>query len=144
MYNFSFYFERRNTNMIYWKEEYRIGVDLIDEQHKKLFQIAADIYDLLKNNLYIDKYNRVVALLSELRDYTIFHFKTEEAYQQEIGYKRYLSHKVEHDDFVNKINNIDLDSIDENQDLYILELLEFVVKWIGEHILEKDKQIVAG
>ena len=130
--------------MIYWKEEYRLGVDLIDKQHKKLFQIAADIYDLLKNNLYIDKYNRVVALLSELRDYTIFHFQTEEAYQQKIRYKRYLSHKVEHDDFVNKINNIDFNSIDKDQDLYILELLEFVVKWIGEHILEKDKQIVTG
>ncbi len=130
--------------MIYWKEDYKIGVEIIDEQHKKLFQIAADIYDLLKNDLYIDKYNRVVALLSELRDYTIFHFQTEEAYQQEIGYKKFLSHKVEHDDFVTKINNVDLNSIDENQDLYILELLEFVVKWIGEHILEKDKAIVAG
>ncbi len=129
--------------MIYWNDEYKLGIELIDEQHKKLFQIAGEIYDLLKNKLYIDKYNRVVSLLSELRDYAIFHFQTEEAYQQQIGYRKFLSHKVEHDDFVKKINNIDLNSIDENQDLYILELLEFVVKWIGEHILEKDKQITA-
>lgn len=130
--------------MIYWKEDYRLGVEVIDEQHKRLFQIAADIYDLLKNEHYIDKYNKIIELLSELRDYTILHFKTEEAYQLEIGYKKYFSHKVEHDDFVNKINNINLNSIDENQNLYILELLEFVVKWIDGHILEKDKAIVAG
>lgn len=130
--------------MIYWKDDYKLGVELIDEQHKKLFQIAADIYDLLKSDLYIDKYNRIVALLSELRDYTIFHFKAEEAYQLKIGYKKYLSHKVEHDDFVNKINNIDFSKIDENQDLYILELLDFVVEWIDHHILEKDKEMVAG
>lgn len=130
--------------MIYWKEDYRLGVDLIDQQHQKLFQIAEDIYNLLKNNLYTDKYDRILLLLSELKDYTIFHFRSEEEYMRQIGYRRLLSHRVEHDDFVNKISNVDMDRIDENQDAYILELLDFVVKWIGEHILQKDKQIVSA
>jgi hemerythrin len=51
-----------------------------------------------------------------------------------------LSHKVEHDDFVNKFNNIDLKKIDEKQDDYIVEILEFIYKWIDEHILVKDRE----
>jgi hemerythrin len=109
--------------MIYWKEDYRLGVDLIDQQHQKLFQIAEDIYNLLKNNLYTDKYDKILSLLSELKDYTIFHFRSEEEYMSQIGYRKLLSHRVEHDDFVNKINNIDLDNIDENQDAYIYVFL---------------------
>jgi hemerythrin len=131
------------SDMIFWKEDYRLGVDLIDKQHQRLFQIAEDIYRLLKSDLYTDKYNKILRHISELRDYTIFHFNSEEEYMKQIGYRKFLSHKVEHDDFINKINNIDLNSIDENQDAYISELLDFVIKWIDEHILQRDKQIIS-
>lgn len=30
--------------MIIWKEEYTMGIQHIDEQHKKLFEIAGRIY----------------------------------------------------------------------------------------------------
>jgi len=127
--------------MIAWKEEYRTGVAIIDEQHKQLLEIAARAYELLKNDLYTDKYDQIVAILEELKNYTIYHFQSEEAYMQSIGYKKLLSHKVEHHDFIEKINNIDLEQIDQDQNQYILELLDFVVSWIDSHILKRDKLI---
>lgn len=129
--------------MKYWNDEYRIGVAEIDEQHKKLFEIAGRIYDLLRNSFYSDKYDRIVELVNELKDYTVYHFKFEEEYQQKIGYKKFFTHKVEHDDFVAKMNEIDFSVVDENHDQYLLDILEFVVKWIDGHILEKDKLIVS-
>ena len=54
-----------------------------------------------------------------------------------IGYKKLLSHKVIHDDFIAKLNEVNLDHIDENQDQYLTELLDFVVQWIEKHILEQ-------
>lgn len=130
--------------MINWKEEYAVGVKDIDEQHKKLFEIAGRIYDLLKHELYTDKYDKILEVITELKDYTEYHFKFEEQYMLSIGYRRYLTHKVEHDDFIEKFNNVNLTEVDENQDSYIMEILEFVVSWISEHILEKDKGYVAG
>ncbi|WP_422446740.1 bacteriohemerythrin [Thermoanaerobacterium sp. DL9XJH110] len=129
--------------MIRWKDEYRIGVEKIDEQHKKLFEIAGRAYDLLKNEFYIDKYDRIVEILNELKDYTVYHFNSEEEYMKSIGYRRFLSHKVEHDDFIEKINSVDFSKIDSNQDKYILDLLEFIVNWIDKHILGRDKLIVS-
>lgn len=127
--------------MISWKDEYKIGVETIDNQHKKLFEIANTAYELLKNDIYIDKYDRIVQILEELKEYTKFHFKSEEEYMESIGYKRLLSQKVAHNDFIDKIYSINLSEIDENQDEYILEILDFIVNWISVHILESDMLI---
>lgn len=129
--------------MIKWKEEYRIGVDQIDEQHKKLFEIANRAYKLLKNDFYYDKYDHIVEILTELKDYAIYHFQSEEEYMKSIAYRKFLSHKVEHDDFIEKINGVDLSVVDERQDENILELLNFIVNWIDGHILGRDKLITA-
>ena len=130
--------------MFEWKEEYIIGIDKIDEQHKKLFEIAGRAYSLLKNDFYVDKYDKVVAILGELKDYTIFHFQYEEEYMLKIGYKKFFSQKVEHDQFIEKIKSVNLDKIDEDQDAYIMEIIKFITDWLVEHILKKDKLIVTS
>lgn len=125
--------------MIEWRDEFSVGNNEIDTQHKKLFQIAGKAYTLLKDDLVTDKYDQIISILQELKDYTVYHFSFEEEYMKSIGYKRVLSHKVLHDDFIERINNVNLNAIDENQSKYILETLDFIVSWIGEHILGNDK-----
>jgi hemerythrin len=127
--------------MIVWREKYRVGVPLIDEQHKTLFSIANRAYELLRNDWQSDKYDAVVAILEELRDYALFHFNAEEKYMMDIGYRRFLSHKVQHDDFRERLNAVDLYELDANQESYLSEILDFVVSWIENHILKVDKQI---
>jgi len=127
--------------MLQWKAEYLIGVELIDEQHKHLFEIGNRIYELLENYIYVDKYDKIVAIINELSEYTRYHFKTEENYMIQIKYPKYFDQKVEHDDFIRKIEEIDLRDLDENQDKHIGDILTFVFTWILEHILKKDKLI---
>lgn len=126
-----------------WKKEYETGIAQIDQQHQKLFQLAEEIYTLLKDEFYIDKFDKIMALVEELKDYAVFHFQTEESYMRSINYPKYFSHKVEHDDFIDKINNIDVHAIDQDQDAYLLDLLDFIVDWISNHILKMDKMISA-
>jgi hemerythrin len=127
--------------MISWKDEYKIGIQKIDEQHKKLFEIADKIFLLIKDNMSVDKYDKIVELINELKDYTVYHFESEEAYMRSISYKYYPVHKKEHEDFIDKINNLDLNEIDNNQSGYLLGIMDYVVTWISKHILEKDKFI---
>ncbi|MDP4126423.1 MAG: hemerythrin family protein [Bacillota bacterium] len=129
--------------MLLWKDEYSIGVELIDEQHKHLFEIGNKIYDLLENYLYVDKYDKIVTIIKELSDYTKYHFKTEEDYMIQIKYPKYFNQKVEHDDFIQKIEEIDLGELDNNQDKHIRDILTFVFNWVLDHILKKDKLIKA-
>ncbi len=130
--------------MLKWEDKYRTGVAQIDEQHQRLFAIANEAYGLLKNELRTDKYDDIVAILAELRDYTKYHFQSEEEYMLSIGYKKFLSHKAEHADFIAKIAEVDLDKVDDNQDAYLRETLDFVATWIAEHILGRDMLYVAA
>lgn len=123
------------------KEEFKTGIEFVDKEHKMLFDIADRIYVLLNNEFSIDKYDKIVSVIEELKDYTTFHFKDEEAYMESINYKRMFTQKIDHDNFVKKLDDINLKELDENQDKHIFELLEFVNDWLIHHILEKDKLI---
>lgn len=126
--------------MIQWSEELCLGIEAFDEQHRRLLEIAAEAEELLRDRLRLDKYDKIVEILTELKDYTVYHFQAEEAFMADQGYVRLLSHKVEHDDFVAKINDVDLTAIDEAQDQYLLGLLDFIAQWIVDHIMSTDRQ----
>ena len=127
--------------MIQWKDDYCTGIAPIDEQHKELFSIANRIYDLLKNDLIPDKYDSIVAIIGELQSYTRYHFKTEEDYMQRINYRRFLSQKAAHNGFLAKMDAIDLGKIDNSQNQYLIEILDFVLDWLASHIVKADKLI---
>jgi hemerythrin len=130
--------------MIQWNDDFTIGVKAIDEQHKRLFDIANRAYQLLRNELVLDKYDQIVDIFEELKDYTVYHFTYEERYMAEIGYKKLLSHKVYHDDFIEKVKDIDFNKVDQDQEQYLTGILDFVVHWIKDHILGVDKKIGQG
>ena len=124
------------------KEEYKIGVEHIDEQHKKLFELADKAYMLLKDEFALDKYDKIVEIIEELKEYTIFHFKSEEEYMESINYKRLFTQKIEHEKFVKTLEETDLRNIDQNQDESLVKILNFLNDWLIEHILKTDKLIV--
>jgi len=123
------------------KEEYKIGVEQIDEQHKKLFELADKAYMLLTDKFSLDKYDKIVGIVEELKEYTIFHFKSEEEYMESINYKRLFTQKIEHEKFIKALDDIDLKHIDENQDEGLVKMLNFLNEWLTEHILRNDKLI---
>lgn len=123
------------------KPEYYTGIEFIDQEHSRLFEFANEAYELLTNEFIPDKYDYILHLVEELRDYTKYHFQHEEEYMNSIGYRRILSQKVAHNDFIEKIENIDLSTMDENQKGTLLELLDFLTNWLIEHIYKSDKLI---
>lgn len=124
--------------MFEMKDEYLTGIKFIDDQHRELFRIAKEAYELLMESNIGDKYDNIVAIITELKDYTKMHFAAEEAYMESIEYKRMFTQKVEHHDFVEKLDNINLDEVDENQVQTLMDLLEFLGDWLAHHILEND------
>lgn len=128
--------------MILWQDKYKIGLEMVDTQHEKLFEIAGRIYDLVKISEDIDKYDQIVEVIQELKDYTVFHFKEEEAYMLERNYPKFISHRMLHKEFIYKVNSVNITSLDDHQTEYLLEMLEFVLDWLQNHILKVDTEIV--
>lgn len=135
------YRRERGIIMYEMKDEYYTGIELIDKEHKELFRIADEAYQVLKDDFISDKFDNIVEIIGRLKEYAIMHFADEEAYMQSIQYKKFLSQRVEHVDFIEKLDSIDFDQMDRNQTGTLVEILEFLNDWLVHHILEKDKLI---
>ncbi|MBQ7864113.1 MAG: bacteriohemerythrin [Lachnospiraceae bacterium] len=127
--------------MYEFKEEYVTGIASVDTEHKRLFEIADEAYQLTKEEFLVDKYDQVRHILGELKEYALQHFEHEEAYMESINYKHMFIQKVQHDQFREKINDMNLEHLDENTDSMLEEILEYLTNWLINHILEHDKQI---
>ncbi|GFZ34288.1 bacteriohemerythrin [Clostridium zeae] len=123
-------------------KDYETGIDKIDKEHRRLFELADQCYNLLKDDSCSNKYEKVNKVISELKDYAKFHFSEEEKLMESVNHKQIFTHKLQHDYFIEKIDEIDIDDIESNQDQYIIDILTFIVAWIRQHILSKDSQYV--
>ena len=127
--------------MYEFKEEFLTGIEMIDREHKRLFEIAENLYQLKCREYVTDKYDHIREILTELRDYTMTHFEHEEAYMKSISYKRMCSQLSQHDALRETISGWDLDAIDEDQDEAIGDMLNLITDWLVNHILNEDKRI---
>jgi hemerythrin len=124
--------------LLVWRDEYSVGVEMLDNQHKKLFEIGNNIILALREDSTVDRNDKITSLLKDLKDYTIYHFKSEETFMKEINYDKYLPHKSEHDAFIKRLEEVKLRAFDNEQDVYLQELLKFIIGWISNHILKSD------
>ncbi|MFG6367897.1 MAG: hemerythrin family protein [Lachnospiraceae bacterium] len=127
--------------MYEFKEDFLTGIDQIDAEHRRLFEIADELYNLKCEEFMPDKYDNIRHILEELRDYTLTHFEHEEAYMESIDYERLPEQRRQHEALEETINDWDMDAIDENQDETIEEILRLVTNWLVNHILYEDKLI---
>ena len=123
------------------KNEYQTGIQMIDEEHAMIFEIADKLYTLLKDQYIPDKYDYILEVIGELKEYAKKHFADEEAYMESINYKRMFTQKIQHAEFIEKMNSYKLDVIDNSQREACMDILEFINKWLVEHILENDLMI---
>ena len=125
------------------KPEYYIGIDMIDEEHKQLFQYADEAYELLHNDMIPDKFDAIHDVLMNLRNYTVKHFSDEEEYMESIHYKKLFTQKIQHQEFINKLDefmeNHNEEVVDQNKQ--IEDILEYLTSWLINHILYVDGQI---
>lgn len=122
-------------------EKYMTGIPLIDGEHETLFEIIEDANKLVKAELLHDKYDEIVGILDKLKNYTQEHFQDEEEYMESINYLGLPAQKMAHRAFVSKLEEIDLDQVDQNQQGYLEELMGFLFGWLSNHILKSDKLI---
>jgi hemerythrin len=120
---------------------YKTGIDFVDEEHKRLFELIRETNDAIHDELRFDKYDDIMHIISGLRDYTEMHFHDEEEYMEKISYSELDAQRRAHQAFVDKLNEVDLNEVDDNQQEYLEELIAFLVGWLSNHILKMDKRI---
>jgi len=122
-------------------DEFLTGIHLIDIEHKELFGIVEKANRLVKSYNDLSGYDNIIQILNELKDYTKEHFADEEEYMESIHYQGLEAQKRAHEAFIDKLECIDLNEIEDNPKEYLQELLEFLLGWLINHILYTDKKI---
>lgn len=125
-----------------WKDSYRIGVDRIDEQHIELFRMTEELVTAVKNGATVETYQKI---LEFLKDYVIYHFRDEEAYQASIGYSGLEAHQKEHRQFTQTVQNYEKRLTESGFDVKIIkDLAGTVTAWLIYHVVDTDQKIVSG
>jgi hemerythrin len=124
--------------MIKWDDKYSVDISLIDEQHKKLFELInkADLVEKFSNNP-----KDVLAVLDQMTEYAISHFEAEECYMKEFNFTGYEPHRNEHIDFTNTAIEYKNRVVDGDYQI-TNEILEYLKQWLVNHIQVTDKKYI--
>ena len=125
-----------------WKDSYRLGVERIDHQHIELFRMTEDLVNAVKNGATVETYQKA---LSFLKDYVIYHFRDEEAYQASIHYSGMAAHKKEHQQFTQTVLSYEKRLKENGFDAKTMkDLAGTVTAWLIYHVVDTDQKIVSG
>ncbi len=119
---------------VIWDETFSVGVEVIDEQHKKLIKMLNKMIDAENTNVNSEIISTV---LTEMRQYASEHFALEEKYMLECGYLDYDSHKARHKEFLKKVSMLCIETMHQNK-IVPTEILEYLKLWWTTHILKTD------
>lgn len=138
--------ENRKLNEITesWSDYLSLGIKSIDMQHKRFFMLldelrtkfteakeaGDDVNEELKNKL-----------LSDLEDYTVYHFTTEKDLMHNSNYPDIDTHIQQHNIFIKKLAEFRTAYKFQSQAL-VEQMIGFFGKWFLVHILDYDKKYV--
>ncbi len=122
-----------------WTEDIAVGVGVIDEQHKKLFEYLNDFVYAIDNNAGPDEIEKVVGFLDT---YVIEHFDTEESMMKEVSCPDMEEHIGQHRIFIDSLNEVKRSlARDGASDELALMLRGNLCNWLFSHILMLDRRM---
>jgi hemerythrin len=122
-----------------WNPSLKVGVDMIDEQHKKCFEMADELFEAGRKRQAGDYIAKMFRFLDE---YTKKHFADEERYMQSIRYPEYAAQKSMHEGFIKELNKIKAEFEKSGGNIaVIMDANQMVLAWLTTHISREDRKI---
>lgn len=122
---------------IQWNSELSVGVEQIDDQHKELIRIANGLI----NAISLGRDERILSNVTrKLREYTVFHFASEERLMDEVHYPERGEHANEHARLKKHVKDYQR-VIYKNEELTPETVLQFLKEWLLGHILTHDREL---
>lgn len=119
---------------LFWKNEYSVGVDLLDRQHQGLIALINRLTDVEDDSAGM---NRV---FDELKIYVKEHFAAEERMLKNAGYPDLKAHHKEHKNFEQWLSAVhQAYSMGATSPAQMAETINaFLRDWLVNHILSSD------
>lgn len=121
---------------IVWSKTYEVGIAEIDEQHKKFIEIINRLFESKGTDTESSSIGKA---LTDIVDYTNFHFDSEEKHMQGNTYDRLYEHQGQHKILKKQLVKI-LEDLKFGKLKVGEDLLEILQNWLIRHILQHDKE----
>lgn len=121
-----------------WGKKFETNVPMIDQQHQKLFQIINNLVDVINSG--VSNRDVIFSILSQMSDYSQYHFRFENNLIQQEDYIGRTRHLNEHGLYLKKLCNFIDDFSNEKTDL-TSAILNFLVDWWSNHIIGIDQEL---
>ena len=130
------YRKMSSQHFIEWKSDYNVGIDSIDQQHRKLINLINQLQTAVDYSTG-EEFEREA--LDELVDYTKTHFGYEEGLMEKYGCPDFEPHKAQHRKMIAQVEAV-LAEYEQDQDRAMNDALNFLKDWLIDHINGTDKQ----
>jgi hemerythrin len=127
--------ENAMANSIQWSDEYCIDGN-IDNEHRRLFGLANNVFEIIEPNLHASKLKDTVNALYE---YMQFHFGNEQRLMYKIGYPEYEQQLAMHKTIIANLNAL-MTSSRSLAELHS-NLQHLMIDSLLAHILREDRKI---
>jgi hemerythrin len=128
---------RRIVKDIVWSEILSVGVDEIDEDHRKL----VNVFNVLNHSVMDgESPDYLAATLEELINCTVWHFSHEERLMLKYRYAGIEEHKAEHRELIKSAKELQQEILQAEKPVAD-EHIEFLERWLTEHILTADLRL---
>lgn len=127
---------QEKQHFVVWKDEYSVGIDSLDFDHKKLLNLINQLQTAVhyQTGELFEK-----EILDEVVAYTKYHFAREEKMMEEAGYPDFDAHVKGHTEMIAKVD--DFLSEYEHQGYEALEEVAlFLRDWLVQHINGTDQE----
>jgi hemerythrin len=128
---------RRIVRDLVWGEILSVGVDEIDEDHRKLFDIFNVLNHAVKERESADY---LAATLEELINCTVWHFSHEERLMLKYRYAGTEGHKAVHRELIESARELQQELLRPDNPVAD-EHIAFLERWLTEHILTADLRL---
>ncbi len=120
--------------LLSWSDQYLIGNDTIDAEHRELFRLLNDFH-----TRWVDAHNRqdIARVLNQLIAYAQIHFQHEEKIMADAGFHKLAEHQQIHEAMIDTI--FALHKSYEEGNLHLeMDTMKFLKSWLVGHILDND------
>ena len=123
--------------LIEWTAQLSVGIDSIDEQHKKLINMINALNDAMLTGSSNELLGKI---FTGLAAYTQKHFAYEENMFAEYGYPNSQEHKRQHSELIAQVVELKENFMENPQGTISADLMLFLKRWLTNHILRTDKE----
>lgn len=128
----------QEAQALWEKNQLALNIKEIDDQHKELVLILQQVNDLQRADPQ-RRWAYIPSIIEKLYFYVKYHFSYEEELMSRYNYPETLAHRDLHQNFILKIEDFAREYKLKKESLSD-EMLDFLKKWVVEHILKEDEK----